>query len=183
MWLEEQGKAPEPYGEARNQPEEETMKSHILMAGCAMVAIPGALAFGPAWAANPDAALAAMKSQVFSLGPNGEKAAPASSVTLTADELAKVRDRHAKAALVFHYGGNDWSNAQEAALKAQFAAKGIDVVAVTEAEDPNVFMFYENWRCKENFDAHPKASPSSRCSAASWSMEIKLYEMLSRQDF
>jgi ribose transport system substrate-binding protein len=109
------------------------MKRHILTTGCALVAIGGALALGPAWAADPDAALAAMKSQVFSLGPNGEKAASAASVTLTADELAKVKDKHAKAALVFHYGGNDWSNAQEAALKAQFAVEGIEIVAVTDA--------------------------------------------------
>jgi ribose transport system substrate-binding protein len=33
---------------------------------------------------------------------------------------------------VFHYGGNDWSNAQLAALKAQFATEGVDVVAVTD---------------------------------------------------
>jgi ribose transport system substrate-binding protein len=74
-----------------------------------------------------------MKTQVFSSGPNGEKASSASSVALTPDELAKVKAKHATAALVFHYGGNDWSNAQEAALKAQFAAEGIDVVAVTDA--------------------------------------------------
>ena len=74
-----------------------------------------------------------MKSQVYSTGPNGEKASPASEVTLTPEELAKVKDKHATAALVFHYGGNDWSNAQLAALKAQFAAEGIDVVAVTDA--------------------------------------------------
>ena len=74
-----------------------------------------------------------MKTQVFSPGPNGEKAAPAASVSLTPAELEQVKAKHAKAALVFHYSGNDWSNAQEAALKAQFAAEGIEVVAVTDA--------------------------------------------------
>ena len=54
-------------------------------------------------------------------------------MSLTPDELAKVKAKHATAALVFHYGGNDWSNAQEAALKAQFAAEGIEVIAVTDA--------------------------------------------------
>ena len=39
----------------------------------------------------------------------------------------------AKAALVLHYGGNDWSQAQEAALKAQFATMGIEVIAITDA--------------------------------------------------
>src|SRR5208337_2442089 len=66
-------------------------------------------------------------------GARGEKAAPSADVALTADELAKVKAKHATAALVFHYGGNDWSNAQEAALKAQFAAEGINVIAVTDA--------------------------------------------------
>lgn len=91
------------------------------------------LTAGGAHATDPDAALQAMKSQVYSTGPNGEKASPASEVTLTPEELAKVKDKHATAALVFHYGGNDWSNAQLAALKAQFAAEGVDVVAVTDA--------------------------------------------------
>jgi quinol monooxygenase YgiN len=36
-----------------------------------------------------------------------------------------------------------------------------------DAEHPNVFMFYENWRCKKDLDAHLKAPPSSRCSAVS----------------
>ena len=75
------------------------------------------LTAGGAYATDPDAALRAMKSQVYSTGPNGEKASPASEVTLTPEELAKVKDKHATAALVFHYGGNDWSNAQLAALE------------------------------------------------------------------
>ena len=91
------------------------------------------LTAGGAYATDPDVALQAMKSQVYSTGPNGEKASPASEVTLTPEELAKVKEKHATAALVFHYGGNDWSNAQLAALKAQFAAEGVDVVAVTDA--------------------------------------------------
>ena len=107
-------------------------KSTMFAAGSAL-AVACALALGPACATDPDAALAAMKTKVFSTGPNGEKATPASEVTLTPEELAKVKAKHATAALVFHYGGNDWSNAQEAALKAQFAAEDIDVIAVTDA--------------------------------------------------
>ena len=74
-----------------------------------------------------------MKTQVFSTGPNGEKASPASGVRSHPTNSPKVKAKHATAALVFHYGGNDWSNAQEAALKAQFAAEGIEVIAVTDA--------------------------------------------------
>jgi len=40
---------------------------------------------------------------------------------------------HATAAIVMHYGGNDWSSAQIAGLNAQFAAMGITVVATTDA--------------------------------------------------
>lgn len=108
------------------------MKKLNLFAATSALALAGVLAL-PAHATDPDAALAAMKTQVFSTGPNGEKASPASGVSLTPDELAKVKAKHATAALVFHYGGNDWSNAQEAALKAQFAAEGIEVIAVTDA--------------------------------------------------
>ena len=46
---------------------------------------------------------------------------------------AKIKAMKAKAAIVIHYGGNDWSNAQEAALKAQFAEMGIEVIATTDA--------------------------------------------------
>jgi ribose transport system substrate-binding protein len=115
-----------------HQEEEGMIRSKMLATSLAIV-VTCFLTRGSAYATDPDAALQAMKSQVYSTGPNGEKASSASEVTLTPEELAKVKDKHATAALVFHYGGNDWSNAQAAALKAQFAAEGIDVVAVTDA--------------------------------------------------
>jgi len=87
----------------------------------------------PAGAADPDAALASLASKVLSLGPNGESPQPASAVSLSADELAKIKGMKATAALVFHYGGNDWSQAQIDGLKTQFAAMGINVIAVTDA--------------------------------------------------
>lgn len=95
--------------------------------------ISAGLAAGAAQAADPDAALAALSSKVLSLGPHGESPQPASAVTLSDDELAKIKDMHATAALVFHYGGNDWSQAQLDGLKAQFAAMGIEVIAATDA--------------------------------------------------
>jgi ribose transport system substrate-binding protein len=115
-----------------NQEEDGMIRSKMLATSSAIVAA-CFLTAGGAYATDPDVALQAMKSQVYSAGPNGEKASPASEVTLTPEELAKVKEKHATAALVFHYGGNDWSNAQLAALKAQFAAEGVDVVAVTDA--------------------------------------------------
>ena len=45
----------------------------------------------PAVAVDPAAALAALKDNVQSLGPNGEKPAPASAVQLSDAELAKIK--------------------------------------------------------------------------------------------
>ena len=109
------------------------LKRRTLLLACTTLALFGGSSMSNAYATDPDAALAALKTQVYSLGPNGEKPTAASSVTLTDDELAKIKAMHAKAALVFHYSGNDWSNAQEAALKAQFTAMGIEVIATTDA--------------------------------------------------
>ena len=77
-----------------------------------------------AWAAAPP---------VLSTGPHGEKAASASKVRLTAAQISKVKSKHASAAIVLHYGGNDWSTAQVAGLKFEFKKLGIRVVAVTDA--------------------------------------------------
>ena len=77
-----------------------------------------------AWAAT---------STPLSTGPNGEKAAAASSVTLTPSELAKVKAMHATAAIALHYGGNDWSTAQVAGLTHEFGVLGIKLIAVTDA--------------------------------------------------
>ena len=82
---------------------------------------------------SPAAALAKLGSKVYSTGPNGEQPASASSVTLTPAEIAKVKDMKATAAIVLHYGGNDWSNAQVDGLKARFAELGVTVIAVTDA--------------------------------------------------
>jgi ribose transport system substrate-binding protein len=80
-----------------------------------------------------DAALAALKGKVLSKGPNGENAQPATAANLSANEISKVKAKHATAAIVMHYGGNDWANAQVAGLKSEFGNLGIKVVAVTDA--------------------------------------------------
>jgi ribose transport system substrate-binding protein len=80
-----------------------------------------------------DAALKELETSVSGTGPNGEKADTAASVSLTDDELAKIKDMKATAAIVMHYGGNDWSSAQIAGLKDQFGKMGIEVIAVTDA--------------------------------------------------
>ena len=77
--------------------------------------------------------LNALKTSVLSTGPNGEKPTPASEVSLSADELQRVKDMHATAAIVLHYGGNDWSNAQVSGLRSALGRMGIKVIAVTDA--------------------------------------------------
>src|SRR3989454_433822 len=87
---------------------------------------------------NPQSALSALQQHVYSVGPYNEPATPASQVQLTSQELQKIASMNATAAIVLHYAGNDWSNAQVAGLKQQFAAMGIKVIAVTDANfDPN----------------------------------------------
>jgi ribose transport system substrate-binding protein len=74
-----------------------------------------------------------LKGKVFSKGPNGETPVSASEVKLGDAELTKIKSLHATAAIVLHYSGNDWSRAQVAGLKFQFAAMGISIIAITDA--------------------------------------------------
>jgi ribose transport system substrate-binding protein len=89
---------------------------------------------GGAAGCDPDAALAELEKNVLSTGPNGESPTPAAEITLTDNEIAQVKSMGATAALVFHYGGNDWSQAQMDGLEATFADLGIDVIATTDAD-------------------------------------------------
>ena len=89
-------------------------------------------AFAPAFA-DADSALADLQNTVLSKGPMGEDPTPASQVVLSDAEFAKIKDMHATAAIVMHYGGNDWSRAQIQGLQDQFGKMGIKVIAVTDA--------------------------------------------------
>lgn len=84
-------------------------------------------------ALDPKDGLASMAGKVFSTGPSGEVPVSASSVTLTDQELAKVKAMKASAAIVLHFGGNDWSSAQVEGLKYEFGKLGVNVIAVTDA--------------------------------------------------
>jgi len=88
----------------------------------------------PGVSEQADAALAALEGQVLSRGPHGEEASPVSSAELTDEQVAQVREMGATAAIVLHYGGNDWANAQVDGLRTRFEELGIDVVAVTDAD-------------------------------------------------
>lgn len=84
-------------------------------------------------ACDPGSALADLEANVLSKGPNGEDPTSPSEIGLTDAELAQIAGMGATAAIVMHYGGNDWSQAQIAGLNQQFEAMGIEVVATTDA--------------------------------------------------
>jgi ribose transport system substrate-binding protein len=100
----------------------------LALAAAAIPAVPGGLRFASAQDATPAAA-----EQVFSTGPQGEQPTAASEVVLTDAELEQIKGMGATAGIVMHYGGNDWSVAQIAGLKDQFAKMGIEVIAETDA--------------------------------------------------
>ena len=77
--------------------------------------------------------LDALSTTVLSTGPNGEKPSPASALKLSAAELQQIKDKKPTAAIVLHYGGNDWSTAQVDGLRNQLQKMGIRVIAVTDA--------------------------------------------------
>ena len=82
---------------------------------------------------DPAKELVALHEKTLSKGPSGEEPAPASSVSLSAEEIERIRGLKAKAAIVMHYMRNDWSQAQVAGLTSQFDKMGIEVIAVTDA--------------------------------------------------
>jgi ribose transport system substrate-binding protein len=88
---------------------------------------------GAAIVAKAQKGLATLRSSVLSTGPNGEKPTPASEVSLSADELQQIKAKRATAAIVLHYGGNDWSTAQVDGLRNALGRMGIKVIAVTDA--------------------------------------------------
>jgi ribose transport system substrate-binding protein len=72
----------------------------------------------------------------YSKGPNGEDTTPASQVTLTDDEIAKVKAGGHKAALLWA-GAGEWYNGLTDGAKAEFDKLGIEVAATSDAQfDP-----------------------------------------------
>lgn len=77
--------------------------------------------------------LALSENDVTGTGPNGESPTPPIGFGLSDDELRKVRAMHATATIVMHTTDSDWSRAQLAGLRAEFAEMDVEVVAVTDA--------------------------------------------------
>jgi ribose transport system substrate-binding protein len=73
------------------------------------------------------------ENNIKSIGPNGETATPASSLTLTDEEIEKLKEGNYTAAISFHYAGNDWSSAQQKGLEDTFKKYGITIVGTTDA--------------------------------------------------
>lgn len=94
---------------------------------------PSAEASPSTTACSPGAALEGLAGQVMSKGPRGESPASPDEVTLSASELDQIKGMKATAAIVMHYGGNDWSQAQIAGLTQQFGEMGVEVIATTDA--------------------------------------------------
>lgn len=119
-----------------------------LVAAAALAALVGLAACtpasgGPGAEVDPEvtaeinAALQEITGQVLSNGPNGEEPSPFSATEMTDDQVTEVADMGLTAAIVMHYGGNDWANAQIAGLNAEFDRLGIRVIATTDADfDP-----------------------------------------------
>lgn len=106
----------------------------LLVSACSSSSSSGGGSTSNKITAQADAALKKITSgAVLSKGPNGETASPASAVTLTPDEIAKVKAMKATASIVMHYGGNDWAVAQIAGLRSEFGKLGIKVLTVTDA--------------------------------------------------
>ena len=78
----------------------------------------------PGLHADPDAALAKLRETVLSKGPSGERALARLDVVLSDEELAKIKEMGATAAIVMHYAGNDWSQAQINNLQTQVRRDG-----------------------------------------------------------
>ncbi len=91
----------------------------------------------PTVSAEIDAALSDITGKVLSTGPNGEAPASVDTTKVTDAQAAEIASKGLKAAIVMHYGGNDWANAQIDGLNSEFKRLGIEVVATTDANfDP-----------------------------------------------
>jgi ribose transport system substrate-binding protein len=106
---------------------------HLASLGLAFLLVTAVAGHVSSQTVDPAQALAALQGKILSKGPNGEEPAPASSVSLSPEEIDKIKALKAKAAIVLHYSRNDWSEAQVAGLKSQFDKMGIEVIAVTDA--------------------------------------------------
>lgn len=105
----------------------------LVLAATLLAGVAGLSAAGAADAPDPIAMLDKMKTTVLSKGPNGEAAVSAETVSLTPEEITKVKAMHATAAISLQYSSTEWARAQIKGITDQLAEYGIPVIAVTDA--------------------------------------------------
>ncbi|HHT24460.1 MAG TPA: substrate-binding domain-containing protein [Clostridiaceae bacterium] len=72
--------------------------------------------------------------EILSVSANNEKAVSATTLSLTDEELEKLKEGNYTAAIAMHYGGNDWATSQLQGLTDTFEKMGIEIVATTDAD-------------------------------------------------
>ena len=105
-------------------------KRRVIAAAVAMLVVIG-LAAGASLASRT-ATIPSSKTLGTTHGPAGEQATPTSALTLSAAEVAKVRQGHYTAALVWHQT-SDFEDAVTRGARAEFKLLGIKIVATTIA--------------------------------------------------
>jgi ribose transport system substrate-binding protein len=91
----------------------------------------------PSASSQADGPIGSMSGTLYETkGPNGEVATPAAQISLTGDDIAKIKAAHHKAALLWHTSSSDQESVS-AGAKSVFDKLGIEVVGVASADfDP-----------------------------------------------
>jgi ribose transport system substrate-binding protein len=122
-------------GETHNAKELEVRKALLLLIAALALAVTGCGEDNDS-GGGADSAAAPPAKVKPTTGPNGEKAALAGELTLSQDEIDKVKALNATAAFTWHTSSL-WVDAVEAGARSKFEALGIEVVATTDADfDP-----------------------------------------------
>ena len=106
-------------------------RAFVVVAGLALAGTAASCSSGPQEAARTPS-ITSSETVGRTLGPNREAAAPASSLTLSPRDVAKVRAGNNTAALVWHADA-DFTEAVTAGVRDEFRPLGIRVVAQTSA--------------------------------------------------
>jgi ribose transport system substrate-binding protein len=114
----------------------EVRKALLLLIAALALAVIGCGEDDGSGAGGGDSADAAPAQVKPTTGPNGEKPVAADELTLTPDEVEKVKGMNATAAFTWHTSSL-WVDAVEAGARSKLEELGIDVVATTDADfDP-----------------------------------------------
>jgi ribose transport system substrate-binding protein len=107
-----------------------------LLAACSLHSVGTATAAedDPQFQAKIESCLSGVATKIYNKGPHGETAQAASQLTLTPEEIEKIKSMHKTVAVAWHVFGSDYSTAQVAALKNSFAELGMDVLAITDGQ-------------------------------------------------